>query len=95
VVNDKPTNQRMGFGFAQAKAAGVPYVGARAVSAMNADLRERHFANALRVTLQKFPNFADLIEMAVKNGHSAEDIFEMIWPGWEDWEANYGEKISN
>lgn len=91
MVNDKPTSQRMGFGYQQAKAAGVPYIAPRSIYAMNTEVRERHFAKALKATLLKFPEFSDLVEAAVRQGSTAEEIFTMIWPGWEDWDANYGD----
>ena len=55
LVNDRPSNQRMGFGFEQARAAGGALVAPRPVGVVNFLLQQRTATRELRKLVQHAP----------------------------------------
>jgi hypothetical protein len=60
MANDPPTNQRMGFGFPQARAAGAPYVSPRSGYAMDWDVNERRHQKELAALVKLHPSIRTL-----------------------------------
>jgi hypothetical protein len=61
MANDPPTNQRMGFGFPQARAAGAPYVRPRPGYAMDWDINERRYEKELAAIVRRNPSIRAVV----------------------------------
>lgn len=61
MANDDPTNQRMGFGFVQARAAGAPYVQPRPGWRMNWEVKCSQCARRLRDLVEQDPSVGELV----------------------------------
>jgi hypothetical protein len=67
MANDPPTNQRMGFGFQQARAAGAPYVPPGSPSSYNYEVAERQAAKELRELIEQNPALGRRVQEIIKN----------------------------
>ncbi len=83
MANDKPTNQRMGFGYSQARAAGLGGVRAsRSPNQVNKLVKEsksnREYTRLLRIQMRIDPEWRQLIELRISEGHAPQTIYEEI-----------------
>lgn len=83
--NDPPTNQRFGFGYDEAKAAGVPWdaIKARSIAEVvahgkeNKERREKPI-RTMESLRARLPNLEDLARAEIAAGKTAEQIAEML-----------------
>lgn len=83
MVNDKPTNQRMGFGYGEARAAGLGGIRAdRSPRQVNKIIKENQSARKGISELKQFledPEWMPLIKFRAAEGIRADDIANEIY----------------
>ena len=92
MTNDKPTSLRMGFGYSQARAAGLDGIWqSRSPKQVNKITKENLSYRGAITDLRKLrddPDWVPLIKFCVANGMSAAEISEEIyWINRFAWEA--------
>src|SRR5258708_7743753 len=84
MANDDPTNLRMGFGYHQARAAGLKGIQAsRSPKQVNRIIEEnkteRDAVKLIRQTVKNDPDWAPFVEHWVREGLSADQIYDSLF----------------
>jgi hypothetical protein len=100
MANDKPTSLRMGFGYGQARAAGLGSVlASRSPRQVNAILQENKYARDTIESLREYAKDVDwalLITHRVEEGNTSEQINEEIsWIRRYAWARSQGFSLAS
>jgi hypothetical protein len=85
MANDDPTNLRMGFGYEQARVAGLTgFQNAPTASEMNWHLEWEAATKVLRHIVHNHPEMGDLVRKIIAaqraaNSYSAPDVLRALW----------------
>ena len=89
---DGPKSGRMGYGFEQAKGAGVPYTAPRPIGVINAENRQKNQDEKRLARIQReHPDCRLLVEQWAKAGWTAAQIIQRL----ENIPVYQGPPISN
>ncbi|WP_416192957.1 hypothetical protein [Nitrobacter sp. TKz-YC01] len=99
MANDKPTSLRMGFGYGQARAAGLGGVRAdRSTRQVNKITKENKSTRTATLEIREFakdPDWAPLIKHLVSQGLSPKDISdELYWVKRYAWSKAKGHSLA-
>lgn len=79
MTNDPPSALRMGFGYRQARAAGLGGIrAARSPRQVNIEMSERRIARELRDVVERDPQWGPFVEHWIKEGLKPRDVLQSL-----------------